>query len=144
MLGDRSENVIVVPSVPEAAVGEDAGPSLGGMIVEGQAAFLVFEFAEQVSFELLKRSFIVVAGLWTVGIAGEPIGFGFDDDSSAGKIQVGVTAGRLVGDAVLDIERVEKSGDVLSNVVFVARSGRVEKLLRSLKLYVVWRRHIRT
>ena len=68
VLCDRAVDVIVVPDVPDSAVGEDAGPALVGIIVQGEAAFLVLKFAEQVSLELLERGFVVVAGLGAVRI----------------------------------------------------------------------------
>ena len=77
MLRDGAGGVIVVPDVPDAAVGENAGPALVGMVIEGKTASLVLEFAEQVSFELLEGRFVVVAWLWTVRVGGEAVGFGF-------------------------------------------------------------------
>ena len=86
VLRDGAGDVVVVPNVPDAAIGENAGPALFGMVFEGKTASLVIEFAEQVSFELLKGRLVVVAWLRTVRVGGEAVGLGFDEDAPAGEV----------------------------------------------------------
>ena len=119
-LGDGAVDVVIVPDVPDPTVGEDARPALVGMFVQGKAVLLVLQFAEQVSLELLEGGFVVVAWLGAVRIGGEAVGLGFDDDSPAREIEVRVSARRLVGNAVVYLEGVKKSADVLANIVFVS------------------------
>ena len=141
VLRDGAGGVIVVPDVPDAAVGENAGPALVGMVIEGKTASLVLEFAEQVSFELLEGRFVVVAWLGTVRVGGEAVGFGFDDDSSAREIEVGISAGCLVGDAVVYLEGVEKPADILADIVFMTIPGRIKEALCPGELFLGWWGH---
>ena len=141
VLRDGAGGVIVVPDVPDAAVSENAGPALVRMVIEGKTASLILKFAEQVSFELLEGRFVVVACLRTVRVGGEAVGFGFDDDSSARKIEVGVSAGCPVRDAVVYLEGVEKPADVLADIVFMAIPGRIKESLCSGELFLGWWGH---
>ena len=136
VLRDGAGSVIIVPDVPDPAVGENAGPALVGMIIEGKTASLVLEFAEQVSFELLEGRFVVVACLGTVGVSGEAVGFGFDDDSAAREIEIGISAGCLVGDAVIYLEGVEKPADILADIVFMTIPGRIKEALCPGELFL--------
>jgi len=131
VLCDGAGGVVVMPDMPDAPIGENARPSLIGVVIEGKTVFLVFEFAEEVSLELLKGRFVVVAGLGAMGVRGEAVGLGFDENAPARKIQVGVAAGSFVGDAVVNLKGVEKPADVLADVVFVAAARGIEEALRS-------------
>lgn len=141
VLRDGAGDVIVLPGVPDPAVGENAGPALVGIVIEGKTASFVLEFAEQISFELLEGRFVVVAWLGAVRVGGEAVGFCFDDDSSAREIEVGVSAGCLVRDAVIYLESVEKPADVLADVVFRTIPGRFKEALCPGELFVGWWGH---